>query len=103
MKVALDVPEKLIEIAKRCDFSVIPVSLHDQKLQELAKLASNYIPRKSENDRKNMQYKTIDLGKCPPKLVNLINQMDFNKVSKPMQMMAIPFIEGYLKREKIMK
>jgi hypothetical protein len=29
--------------------------------------------------------------------------MDFNKVSKPMQMMAIPFIEGYLKRERIMK
>jgi hypothetical protein len=102
MKVAIDVPEKLIEIAKQCDFSVIPPNLHDTKLRELAQLASQWIPRKSKIDLTNMQYRSIDLGQCPPKLVNLINQMDFNKVSKPMQMMAIPFIKGYLQREKIM-
>lgn len=103
MRVAVDVPKELIELAKKCDFSVIPPHLHDQKLQELAQFAKNYIPKKSSTDLANMKYNDFDLGKCPPKLMNLINQMDFKKVSKVKQMLALPFIENFLRKNQMLK
>lgn len=103
MKVALDVPNKLIEIVKKCDFSSIPETQHFQKLEQLKEFATKWIPIKSEADIFNNTYNEINLFRCPPKLINLINKMDFKKVGVNMQNLAIPFIKKYLVDNKLMK
>jgi hypothetical protein len=102
MNVAIDVPEKLVKIAQRCDFSVIPANQHDTKLRELAQFASKWIPRKNPESIKNIKFRQLDMGKCPPKLVNLINQMDFASVPIMKQNLAMPFIENYLRSNKML-
>jgi hypothetical protein len=103
LKVANDVPKELIEILKKCDFSSIPESQHDAKLTQLSNFASQWIPRKSDNDIINNTHTEINLNKCPRKLINLINQMDFNKINSIKRAVAMPYIKKYLKDNKLMK
>lgn len=101
LKIASDIPAELIEIARNCDFSIVPISQRQNKLDELAKLASKYIPRKQI--MAGVKYNDIEIGNCPPELANLINQMDFNKINTIQRKLALPFIKNYLKQNGMMK
>jgi hypothetical protein len=101
LSIASDIPAELIEIARNCDFSVIPANQQQKKLDELAILASKYIPRKQNINQ--IKYNEIEVGACPPKLANLINQMDFGKINSFQKKLAMPFIKTYLKQNGIMK
>lgn len=101
LQIANDIPAELIEIARNCDFTVIPANQQQTKLDELAKLASKYIPRKQSMT--NVKYNEIEVGNCPKGLANLINQMDFSKINTFQKKLALPFIKNYLKQNGIMK
>lgn len=101
LKIASDIPAELIEIARNCDFSIVPISQRQTKLDELAKLASKYIPRKQVMT--GVKYNEIEVGSCPAELANLINQMDFSKINTFQKKLALPFIKNYLKQSGIMK
>lgn len=101
LKIADDIPDELINIAKVCNFDIIPKDQRQNKLNELSNLANKYIPRK--DNLNNVKYHNIEVGTCPNELANLINQMDFNKISTFQKKLALPFIKNYLKNNGFMK
>jgi hypothetical protein len=100
IRIAKDTPPELIDLARRINFSSIPVSQHPAKINELKSVAERYgVPKRSDKAIPA----ELELNGCPQSLATLISQMDFSKYNPIIRKTAINFMENWLKKEGLLR
>lgn len=99
IKVASDMPEKLITIFKMIDINKIPASEHDKIIDQLKAVARQHIPL-----RKDKPFaKEIELDGCPQRLATVVSQFDFNALGATKQALGFSFIKNWLKKNNLLR
>ncbi len=92
MKIAYDVPDKLIDLVNSVDYSAISAQQQKEFLQQLENLANKYLSKKCYTD-----YETKSATiQAPKSLIDLINSYDFNQLSKLEINIAFPVIRNFV-------